>query len=312
MKKHIYYTLALALCLQPVTSQAATTITPFVDALVWTASEQNASNWALVISPAGTTRSVTPATMTFNYKPGIKAGIQLAPDNFWDTTLSWTYFSTSTTNTYPLGPSTIFSTMFSGNPFSTLGIYYSAYIDWQLVMNMGDLQVSHAFKPTPTLTFTPQIGIKGGTINQTLHSTWDAVIYVSHEYVSHNFTGIGPSFGLASKWNFYDDFSLEGDISTALMYGKWNVTDIFRRPVVLFVPAFTYATSMTNARLGTYMMDYYLGLEYSHKGKSQVTFKLGYEMQYWANQLRLTAFQQLPTHGDLTIQGATCGIYLDL
>ncbi len=313
MKKHIYYTLALALCLQPVTSQAAITYRPFLDALAWTASEQNASTWAMIISPAGNTRSVTTSTVTFNYKPGIKAGIELAPDNFWSTTLAWTYYSTSTTNNIALGPSTIFSTMFSGNPFSTLGIYYSAYVDWQLVMNMGDATISHAFKPSPSLTFTPHIGIKGGTINQTVNSTWNAVIYVSEESVHHSFTGVGPSFGVDSKWNFYDGFSLEGDITTALMYGKWNITDVFKRPVVLgLLPALTYATSMTNSRLGTYMMDYYLGLEYLHKGKSQITFKLGYEMQYWENQLRLTAFQQLPTHGDLTIQGATCGIFIDL
>ena len=82
--------------------------------------------------------------------------------------------------------------------------------------------------------------------------------------VTNNFTGVGPSFGLNAKWNAFKNFNLIGDVSTALMYGRWNESDIYNRPAAVFgvIPAATIFTSMNQSKLGTLMMDYYLGLQH--------------------------------------------------
>jgi hypothetical protein len=62
--------------------------------------------------------------------------------------------------------------------------------------------------------------------------------------------------------------------------------------------------------MGTLMLRYFCGLEWTRVGKRTITAWAGYEMQWWASQQRMTSFQQLPMHGDLTLQGISCGISL--
>ncbi len=299
--------------MQPIMAKGVS-VQPFVDALGWRASESNTS-WATTLTFPDNTIHVIQSNANFSTRAGVKAGVLFSPDdNSLDTKFYWTYFPTSSTKTIPVGIQAVTSLFFSGSYFISNDLFFGANSSWQLVMNMFDLEVSHHFKPTPVLTFTPAIGIKGGTINQDINADWNAIIYTSTEKVKNNFTGFGPSFGLDAKWNVYKNFSLIGDISTAIMYGTWNVSDIYQRPSAFFglITPTTIAASMNQSKLGTMMMDYYLGLEWVHQGQSRIALHLGYEMQYWPNQLRLIAIQQLPTLGDLTIQGATCGITIDL
>ncbi|MEO8400693.1 MAG: Lpg1974 family pore-forming outer membrane protein [Gammaproteobacteria bacterium] len=186
-------------------------------------------------------------------------------------------------------------------------------------MNTVDLAISHAFNATKSLVIRPSIGVKEATINQTINTDWNATflsfpIYTSTEMLTNNFTGIGPELGINGNWNFYKSFSLIGDVSTALLWGRWNVNDTYSRPSALFglVRATTINTKMTDAKLGTPMYQAFLGLQWMHESTYQIKFMLGYEMQYWANQLRVPTFQLLPLHGDLTLQGVTCGISVSL
>lgn len=313
MNKQLKWMLAVLMSTQAVPAVAGTW-TPFFDVLEWRASEQTASVWANhITNPAPNTTVFDSSSIDFNWSTGLKAGLFYQPENgFWDTKVMWTYFPDSASVNIPVGANIITSEFFSG--FLSSDAFFGAYLNWQLNMNMVDLQASHAIDITKTLSIRPAVGIKGGGINQTINANWDAVVYTSIEQVRNNYFGIGPSFGLGAKWDFYPSWSLVGDINSAFMWGRWNVTDTYYRPVALLglITETTISTSMNDSQLGTMMLDYYIGVQYVHEGKSRVTAKLGYEMQSWANQLRLTNFQQLPVHGDLTIQGGTCGVYIDL
>lgn len=303
------YLLALLLIL-PLQASAAH-VQPFIDLLVWDANETNTS-WATTINGTDTVH-VIQANPSFNTRPGFKAGLLYsADDNSWDTTATWTHYVTNANQTIPIGEQVISSLFFSGSFFLSENIFFGAYNNWGIALNMFDLQASHGFHPTSALTLTPKIGVKGGTINQNLNITWNAIVYNASEKLTNNFTGIGPSFGLDAKWQVYNNFSVVGDISTALMYGRWSESDIYHRPATLLTTQTTIRTISNPTELGTMMMDYFLGLEWQHHGLSNVTVTLGYEMQYWPSQLRLLAVQQLTTFGDLTLQGATCGISIDL
>lgn len=316
MKKHINYMYVLLFMLSsmsPIIARAQC-LQPFVDLLAWRANETNTA-WATTFTFPNNTTQVTQSTINFNTRAGLRAGLSYSADNnFFDTKFYWTYFPSSITKSLRVGDKLITSLFFSGSFFISENLFFGASANWELVMNMFDLEVSHHFKPTPSLTFTPRVGVKGGSINQTIKATWDAILYTSTERVTNNFTGIGPSFGVNAKWNVYQCLSVIADVSTAFLYGRWNGNDIYKRPSAFFglITPTTISTRMHDSKLGTLMMDYFLGLEWIHQGRSRVTVQLGYEMQYWANQLRLITVQQLPTLGDLTIQGATCEISIDL
>lgn len=312
MKKFLRYSLTLWIGIQSLGAYAAG-VSAFGDLLVWHASEETTSIWSSVIttSPPNTT-DFDAKNINFNWDPGFRVGIAYEPVNpFWDTKLSWTHFTTQSRINSPPANQLIIPEFFSG--FLSENVFFGSNIDWKLAMNMIDLEASHQFNVTPSFILRPAIGIKGGTIDQTVDTLWNAVLYTSTEKVRNNFSGIGPSFGIDANWNFYHELNLVGRFSTAFMWGNWNVRDTYARPSALFgfITPTTITTKMNHSELGTLMFNYFLGLEWIHQGKSTVTLKLGYEAQSWANQLRLLTFQQLPLHGDLTLQGATCGISID-
>lgn len=313
MKKQLYYMLLLLISMLPPAVNAAA-VQPFLDLLAWKAAESNTS-WATTVAPITNTSQVTPSSINFNTRLGMKAGFLYAPENnFWDTKFYWTYFPTNASQSIAVGNQIVSSLFFSGSYFISGDIFFGGSANWQLVMNTLDLEINHHFKPTPALTLSPKIGVKAASINQDIRLTWDAIVYTSTERMTSNFSGIGPSFGVEGKWGIFRHFNVVGDISTALMYGNWNIKDSYNRRLSFLglIPPQSIITNLNQSKLGTLMMDYYLGLEWTHQGRSRVTVKLGYEMQYWANQVRLISIQQLPTLGDLTIQGASCGIIIDL
>jgi len=313
MKKLFKYILFLSMSLH-FTIANASGISMFADILNWRASEQTASSWSSdITTPQPGDVTFSPENINFDSSRGLRLGVIYEPaSHFWDTTLYWTYFPTKTTSSVARGAQILVPEFFSG--FLSGNFFFGGSINWQIVMNTIDLEASHQFKLTDSLKIRPAIGIKGATINQTINATWDAYIYAATEKLQNNFSGAGPSLGLTATWNIYDSFNLIGRFSTAYMWGNWKVNDTYTRPSALFglITPTTINTTMNNAKLGTMVFDYFIGLELLHPKKSRYSFNIGYEMQSWSNQLRLPTFQQLPEHGDLTFQGATCRLQIDL
>lgn len=312
MKKYCSYILSGFICTQALSANAGT-FQPFVDVLAWRAYETN-SAWAETITaPAGQTK-VLNSINSYNTRPGVKAGFYYLPstENAWNTKFYWTHYATDTTDSIPVGAKIITSLFFSGSFFLTKDFFIGASSHWQLAMNMLDVEINRHFTPNKAFTLSPKVGLKGGSINQEISARWVGITYKANENVTSNFTGIGPTLGLGAKWNIYENISLVGDVAAGIMYGRWNMKDTYERPPGLLVTTTTVTTSLNQAQLGSFMTNYFLGAEWVHRGVSTVTVKLGYEMQFWSNQLRIISIQQLPAQGDLTLQGATCGISIDL
>lgn len=307
MNKLLTYMMTGLLCGQMLSARAQS-ISPFADFLMWHASEQPASTWANVISST----EFDPQNNEFGWSPGVRMGLTYEPTSFFDTRLYWTYFSTDSSNTIPFGPDIIAPGFFSG--YVSGNFFFGATSDWTLTMNMVDLEASHDFNIKHNIILTPSIGIMGGTINQNIDTIWNADIYDATEKMSSEFWGVGPSFGISGRWNMTQELSFLADFKTALMWGRWDISDVYTRPYVplsLTPEATQITTSLDDSALGTLMLKYFLGLQWGPKALSHVTFQLGYEMQFWSNQLRLLAFQELPTHGDLTLEGGTCGFIIN-
>ena len=296
-------------------------LTIFEDLIYWHASQEPTSPWAYVKTlnaPPAPGAMYNEPNVYFNWSPGLKLGIKYDRPNLIDTKFYWTYFSTKTHEELSVGPNVIILPEFF-NGFTTENLFNNAQLNWRIIMNMFDGEIGHTFKPLNTLSLRPFIGVKGGTINQTLNSSWQATydstnIYSATENLKNNFYGLGPSFGIDSVWNLYKNFNILSDFSTAFLWGNWNIIDVYHRPAALIgiIPETTISTNTKNSTLGAFMAGYFLGLEWTAPTKTLVKIKAGYEMQFWSNQLRLPFFQQVPLHGDLTLQGATCGISINL
>lgn len=292
----------------------------FADLVYWNASEQTNAVWTNAIGFPITNKTTTygAPNIQYNWNAGFRGGIAYDFPRFWDTKLYWTHLPTSANSSYVAASNEImtpefFSGFLSGDAFT------SADINWKIFYNTLDFEISHTMNLTNSLAIWPTLGIKGATINQSINSDWHATllgipVFTANEYLQNNYSGIGPSFGIGGKWNAYGGFSLLGNFSTALLWGTWNIQDTYSRPNSIYGlhPAATITTSMREAKLGTAVFQYFLGAQWAYHSIYDVNILLGYEAQYWPNQLRIPTFQLLPLHGDLTLQGVTCGISIGL
>jgi Legionella pneumophila major outer membrane protein precursor len=313
--------LLVVLCLTPFVGWATGQLTVFEEIFYWRASQESTSPWAYqqtqpLTTPPGAV--YTEPNAYFRWSPGGRLGIIYKPKSFLDTKLYMTYFSTKARESIIAPPGQfLIPEFFSG--FTTENLFNAAQLNWRLILNMFDLEIGHAFQPIDTLTFRPFIGVKGGTINQTIHSHWEAnfvnnTVYSAKENLRNDFLGIGPSFGIDGIFALSTNLAIHSDVATALLWGRWNIKDTYHRPAAFLglIPQTTITTNTKHSNLGSFMARYFLGLAWTYQAKATVIIKAGYEMQFWSNQLRLPLFQALPVHGDLTLQGGTCGILIKL
>ena len=282
------------------------------DILVWHVSQETESTWASVASAAGnhTTKIYAP-NVQFNWNVGFRGGCLYESDQaFWDTSFTYTYFQAKTTSSIKTGLQVVFPEFFSG--FSSGNFFFGGNLKWRLQMNMLDYDFGRKFKLSEDITIRPAVGIKGGSIYQTINTVWNAVIYNATEQVKNNFVGIGPSLKVDSDWHLFKNLSLFGNFATALMWGNWQISDVYSRPSIAgLMTATNITTKMQNTKLGTAMFSYCLGLALDSHSKPGIKVQIGYEMQLWVNQLRIPTFQILPVHGDLSLQGGTCRIIIN-
>jgi hypothetical protein len=207
-----------------------------------------------------------------------------------------------------------------GSMLIDIPLFNQGSIDWSLAYNTIDLELGRRLAIGQRAWIRPSMGIKTAFIQQDVLLSLahpDAEIPIlslsAEENVSHDFWGIGPTFGIDGGWSFprCRNLSLIGSFAADLLFGQWNVNDAYHRTDLVPLPdtygAFT--TSMTDSYLGTPVLRCFLGLEWAHQGRNLcLDAHIGYELQWWANQQRILAFQQLPMHGDLTFEGLTCGV----
>lgn len=285
--------------------------TVFYQPVYWKASEQDASIWATQVTSTSSTRErYVPSNVSFDASPGFKLGMAAESDTGeWQGKAYWTSYGTKTNSNYRLNFQLVIPEFFSG--FLSGNYFFGANSNWDINLNTLDLQAIRVMPVTSKLTLKPILGLKGAVIDQTVNTVWDALIYESHEHVTHDYLGLGPSFGLGADYQLTDHWHALGEMTASFLWGRWDVKDIYHRPAVpLVTTATTITTTLSDDQLGTWMLDDFLGLEWEHAGSVNAALTFGYELQYWADQLRMTTFQQLPNRGDLTLQGATCGLFL--
>lgn len=321
MTRFARLTLAIALIASCATA-LADGVTPFCDVLYWHTSAEPSTVW----SNAASAGSFSAENVPFDWNAGFRVGFgHKLDEQSWDVKLYWTNFHTSqgaqaSVENPQMGrviPE--FFSGFVGSIVYRVPLFNQASLGWNLTYNTIDLELGRSFAVGPSAWIRPSMGIKTAIIQQNVHLTFagpdvldPSVMLTAEEDIAHDFWGIGPSFGISGGWILpkCSNLSLIGSFSADFLFGQWNVNDAYARtdnqPPLLTYGAF--ATSMKDSCLGVPALRCFLGLEWVHQGNVTLTARVGYELQWWANQQRMLAFQQLPMHGDLTLEGLTCGV----
>jgi len=319
MQQKYLYRLIMAFCILP-SGVFAGQYNFSLEGLALQPSQQTSSTWATIIT-SGTvtgvrTIDISATNIKFNYAPGVRAGLEYIFNDNWSSNFSYSYLNTATSQDVRMSSQVIVPEFFSG--FLSGNFFFGADINWRILFNTIDLDVGKTISVEDIVQIRPAIGIKAANIHQKITSTWDTGVYIANEHVKNNFYGLGPSIDLDIDWQLYankhNSFLLLGDFTTALLWGTWRVNDTYSRPNApsVLVTATEITTNFNNMQLGVPMFGFIFGLQWNYERGYRINFKIGYEMQWWINQLRIPTFQQLPTRGDLTLQGAICGISLQL
>lgn len=312
--------LALSACLSAYETEC-NGFTTFFDLLVWNAQESGAENWAQVFVSNGSSESVEVLDVPFDYNAGLRAGVAYAFDyDEWDLGLSYTWFHTSGKK----GASTTgaIASSFLGNFYaenadgSSFGpSYKSTALQWAVLFNMFDLELGRKFWVGTKLYLRPFIEIKGGWINQKIRTKWKdpskGSFTSATENLKNNFWGIGPGIGFQSKWIFACPFdcplSLFGDFSSAIMWGHWTFADVYQnnKPdlITINIPNVNGGATTVRGLMG-------FGWEGDLR-KVHYSIRLGYEMQFWLDQLQLYSLNTGRFDNELTLQGGVLDIRID-
>jgi hypothetical protein len=283
--------------------------------LLWHASQETSSIWSSAITGSGSNGTFSAENIDFGWDAGFRVGVTHDPgERSWDSKLSWTHFGTSAEASLPPGEALIVPEFFSGFVNLDAWIVDQAAVRWDLTLNEIDFEIGRTIAVGQAVRVRPSMGLNATFIDQKIRADWDTTVgtFSVTERLDHQFRGLGPTFGIDGCWRFphRPNLSLVGSFSGSLLWGVWNIEDTYARNDSGFsLPAYgAFTTSMNDSSLGTANLNCFLGLQWVREGAFTVTGRVGYELKWWSNQQRLTTFQQLPMHGDLTIQGLTCGL----
>jgi hypothetical protein len=299
----------------------------FADLLVWTAREAGADCWAEVLTSTSDSFSNDLLPVNFGWDPGFRVGLgyEMNHDS-WDTQFSYTWFYTHGKDAISGGPGSVHSTFVgafyvdnpTGQNLSGLS-YESATIDWTIHFNMFDWELGRDFWISKALSFRPFLGIKGGWIDQSIHTKWynpnlsgAQLFHIGTENIKNDFWGVGPSGGINTEWNLLkgqNELYLFGDFSGAMMWGHWAFADVYENDLPQKV-----TNSLRNINSGASMFRTFMGFGWdytSDKNRYRFSTKLGYEMQFWLDQLQFYSFIGGRLVNELTLQGGTLEFSFD-
>lgn len=300
----------------------------FADLLVWRAAESGSDNWAEVINSNGTVTKCDIREIEFDWNAGFRVGIGYGMKrDQWDTQFYYTRFNTQGNDRVSSNPGSVFSAylgnFYIDNPTGAgiAGVaYQKASAHWSIEFNMFDWELGRAFWVSTALSVRPFIGLKGGWIDQSIDTKWEIpsvstvdFFNVGTENLKNDFWGIGPSIGVNTEWEMFagqnHSFALFGDFSGAIMWGHWKFGDLYKNDGFQEV-----SVRLAPISGGASMFRSVMGLEWDAKccsNRFHFSTKLGYEMQFWLDQLQLYLFDTGRLSNVLTLQGGTLEFRFD-
>ena len=290
----------------------------FADALFWTVREGAAENWAQIITPqsSGWTNigTATLIDAPFDWKAGLRVGAGVQRDDGSDMTLYYTNFHTSATSqasgeVYSAFMANFYIDNTDGTDYGPH--YHHASILWDFNFHTIDFEIGQNYTIGTNFELRPFLGLKAAIIKQTIKSNWLYPINTSsHTYnfisgtedLNLGFWGIGPSLGATMTMPLCrkDRYNLKlfGTPSGAIMFGHWTFDEEYNNSQATI----TFDTSpVTGAAT---MLRGVIGLEWEqYFSRMTSTVRLGYEAQYWLNQMQFYSYNMGRLNNVTSLQG---------
>lgn len=191
--------------------------------------------------------------------------------------------------------------------------------EWALDYKVLDFELDRKYLVSKTVTLRPYLGVRTGWIQQNIHihSTYHDVTnnnlpVQASEKLTNHFWGIGPSWGLDTKWclgrakgHF---FSLFDDFSGAFLWSRWSSSDH-----LTVGDTITGTLKSKHRRSGSLMFQNLIGVEWRVKLNqrgAQFSLRLGFESQFWFDNLQVFNTYNGRQHNALTLQGGTFDLHV--
>ncbi len=273
-------------------------------------------------------------SLSFDFDVGFRAGFTLGlTKDFWDISLLYTRFTTSASRHHN-----------KGWPEGFMGLtgYLSpaveTKVDYDISYNCLDLSVLKDYFLSYSFKVEPALGIKTVWVKQNQSSRYyldlqqqDRLFFESNLTDVCKYVGAGPFFQVKSGFFLGSGFSLNFGGASALLYGKYKITDkYFSREEKIISNEKKEESSFVNLEGNSSFIspiaELYFGLDYQefiYQEKVQIKISAGYEILYFWRQSEILAargnlkqdYSSIPssiksvsfqrTAEDLTFQGLT-------
>ncbi len=256
----------------------------------------------------------------FEWDWGFRVGLgyNLKHDG-WDARVGYTHFDSSGSDAVTAGSNssvipTRATTQFLPNVF--LQNCTSAKAQYDFDYQAIDLDLGRSYFVSESLSFRPNCGIKTAWIDQE-----QTVRYTGGTHLGGNtvqvkdlcdFWGLGPKAGVDSKWYLGNGFSIFGNLTAGLLFGKF---DVDHKQTLSYTPEGDVKLS-ANRHAFSPTAQFQLGLRYErylNNNAQHIGIGLGYEGQYWWRQNQmLVADHGFPaSHTRFSDDASMYGLTLD-
>ncbi len=183
-----------------------------------------------------------------------------------------------------------------------------------------DVKIAIPFYEGKKTTFKPFLGARGGFIDQKVNSTTtklktDSIL--EDEATSSSWI-LGPRAGVNTSWKFHKKFSFYSNLSTSLLFQRFNVTYQEASP---FFPTLLMYNLEDDIDYLTPNFDISLGINWKTsfiKDKTKnISIVAGYELEFFSNQNMMRYLKDLSMPGEtkgpgsLLVQGLTATARFD-
>ena len=323
---------------------------PYFDLeFLWLRAIEDSICYAWDVHESGGDRVIYPKDQDFKFKPGFRIGIGYNFDyDAWDLHLGYTWHYTYV-HTSVQGTTVVNNGSVNGTVIGTLAIlplndgspvfvaYERGHSHWQNQFNVWDLDLGRNYYVGKHLAVKPTVGLKGALIRQHLHAFMynadqqetgqqqQPDLQISFENAltrfKSRFWGVGPKLGASGEWELGAGFSFFGNIHAAMLYGQFKTKSEIKA-IVVADRVDPDSDRVGNNEGGRIFDDFYrlrtmtyasLGLEWSRCFWDWMYFRMhiGWEGQYWWQQMEFLNFRDLTPDGDLTLTGVNAGLRFD-
>lgn len=262
----------------------------------------------------------------YDWRPGFRLGMGWnTPYDGWDVYLNWTHLQNRSHGHIKDSLDGDSFILVSGyniiNGGSILGLD-AARATWKLKYNTLDLDLGSIFYLKRSFSIHPHIGLRAGWLYQNLDAQYEGsgLNRISgfegplafHGY--SDFWGIGPRIGVDTSWRFGHGFSIYGNLSTALLYGKTTSKSEAEATLAATGELLPTEDNRDHFKDLKPTLQLAMGAAWGtcfYRDKMFFGLTLGWETNYWWDQNDFNGSHDLFQNGAITLEGVTLSAKLD-